>query len=96
MRKVIPALILAGALIIGPGRAAAAEGQANCVGDWANTNAGPGFGQIMSGWADAPGTDIEPGRAAGYWPTRPLQGTIGPAASGDNCLNRFPTPPATS
>ena len=69
MRKVIPALILAGALIIGPGRtASAAEGQANCVGELASTSAtsaGQGFGSAISGWATR--RDIEPGRAAGYW-----------------------------
>ena len=91
MRKIIPALVLAGALVVGTGQPVAAAGEAaNCVGELVSTSAGPGFGLSMSLWAG--GRDGDSGRAAGYRSTGgSLTEMVGSAASSDTC-SEFGTP----
>ncbi len=71
---VLIALVVIGALWGGTGRAGAAPNErANCTGEFTSGNAGPGFGEFVSGAARHPAE--EPG--LGYF--------LGPNAANDTC-----------
>ncbi len=58
---VLIALVVIGALWGGTGRAGAAPNErANCTGEFTSGNAGPGFGEFVSGAAKAPSRGAGP------------------------------------
>ena len=78
MKKILLVLVVMAALWGGTGHLAAkAKGRANCVGEYASSNAGPGFGSFVSRIARDVGG---------------LGQIVGPAASRDVCDFPSPYP----
>ena len=76
MRRILVVLAITAALWGGTGRVSAkANAQANCTGEFASANAGPGFGQFASGVARAVG-------GLGHF--------VGPNAASDTCGYAIP------